>query len=83
MAFLKEIHVQTLYSHCTNMYVRNNIHIFDVSVHTCLDLVHSMYVPGTYIECTSSCLYVNRKQKQKVAANGIRTQDLEPNIEMP
>ena len=37
-----------------------------VRVHTCLDLVHRIHIPGTYMECTSSRLYVHsKKQKAK------------------
>jgi hypothetical protein len=50
-------HEYTWYRHCTNMYVQNN---------TCLDLVHRIHIPGTYMECTSSRLYVHsKKQKAK------------------
>ena len=60
-------HVYTLYSHCTNMYIQNKCIYIHVSIQTCLDLVHRMYIPGTYMECTNSCVYVQRIQKQKVA----------------
>ena len=40
--------------------------VFFVHVHTCLDLVHRIHIPGTYMECTSSRLYVqSKKQKAK------------------
>jgi hypothetical protein len=57
------------YIHCTYIVhtLYKHVHEIHVFVHTCLELVHKMYILGTYIECTSSCLYVQRKmQKAKI-----------------
>ena len=71
--------VHTLYKH-----VCKYIHDIHVCVHTCLELVHKMYILGTYIECTSSCLYVQRKmQKAKFAGDGFQTQHLQHNVDTP
>ncbi len=63
--FLSLYPVQIRYIHVLIVFtLLNYIH---VCVYTCLDLVHRMYIPGTYMECTSSCVYVQRIQKQKVS----------------
>jgi len=49
------------------VYTRTHSIFIPVSVHTSLEPVQTLYIPSTYIECTSLCLYVHRTQKQKVA----------------
>ena len=58
--FRQSIYTYTLYS----------------SVPTCLELVHTLYIPSTYIECTNLCLYVQRTRKQTVAFIEVRTHNL-------
>ena len=56
--------VHTMYKHVyTNYKVYTHTHsiLIHVSVHTCLELVHTLYMPSTYMECTSTSI------EQKVA----------------
>ena len=53
------------------------------SVHTCSNIVHTMYIPSIYIECTSSSLHVHRIQKQKVACVWVQTHDLVQTAALP
>ncbi len=50
-----------------NAFTSTHCILIHVCVHTCLVLVHILYIPSTYIECTSASLYVHRTQKQKVS----------------
>ncbi len=70
-------HACILYILCTNTYIQIELHVSQiipcldilshVYVHICLELAHTLYLPSTYIECTSTSLYVHRTQKQKDA----------------
>ncbi len=55
-------------------------HTYGFSIHvclgTCLELVHAMYIPGTYIKCTKTCFLVHVLDKQKIARREDRTEDL-------
>jgi hypothetical protein len=52
-----------------------------VCLHTCLELVHAMYIPGTYIKCTKTCFLVHVLDKQKFAGRENRTEDLTKSIQ--
>ena len=57
----------SLFIPCSNqVYTLTYCIYIHVRVHTCLDLVHRIHIPGTFMECTSSRLYVHiKKQKAK------------------
>ena len=59
-----------------NVYTHTYCFSIHVCVHTCLELVHTMYIPGTSIKYTKSYYFVHVQGKQKVACEGNRTKDL-------
>ena len=63
-------HVQTGIYHVQPIYKQVYTHTYCFSiyccVHTCLELCHDMYIPGTYIKCTKLYVFARILENQKV-----------------
>ena len=80
-------HVQTGIYHVQPIYKQVYTHTYCFSiyccVHTCLELCHDMYIPGTYIKCTKLYVFARILENQKVTVLENRTSDLMHRIKLP
>ncbi len=85
------LHISRFIPCSDQVYTRTLLICIHVHVHTCSNIVHTMYIPNTYIDCTSSVLlnvqvqvfrYIEYK-KQQVACNRVWTSNLVQTAELP
>ena len=57
----------SLFIPCSDkVFTRTHCILIHVSVHTCLELVHTLYILSTYIECTNQSVYVHVLAKSQL-----------------